>query len=130
MPKRPEEILTLSDLPSLMGVTPPRTMEDFVRAALRTQLVQGDLSIDSVACHLSIGPRTLQRRLRLEGTSFREVKERFVKERAQALLSGSDLSMDAIARSVGYSEPNNFGRAFRNWTGLSPSSYRSAIGGR
>jgi AraC-like DNA-binding protein len=52
---------------------------------------------------------------------------RFVEERARALLAEPDLAIDDVARSLGYSEPNSFRRAFRKWTGLSPGSYRAAV---
>lgn len=122
----PELTVTLSELPLLMGVRPPKTTEDFVRQMLRIQLVNGDLSIESVARCLSLGPRSLQRKLNSEGTSFREIREQFLQERACALLSDSDFAIDDIAQSLGYDEPNSFRRAFRAWTGTTPSHYRAA----
>jgi AraC-like DNA-binding protein len=124
-PPPPEEVLTLADLPALMGVAQPKTAEDAVTHVLAMQSALGDLSEDAVARRLSIGPRTLQRNLKDEGTSFREIRTRFVTDRARALLLESDLAIDEIALAVGYREPNSFRRAFRNWTGLSPSAYRA-----
>ena len=129
-PPRPEEAITLAELPSLMGVTVPKTMEDVVRHVFQTQLVSGDLSVDSVAQRLSLGRRTLQRTLESEGTSFREVRERFLHKRACALLSETDFAIDRIARSLGYTEPNKFRRFFRKSAGISPSEYRIAMTGR
>jgi len=127
-PPGPAETVTFGDLPALMGVAPPRTTEDAVWHVLRMQSALKDTSADSVASRLSIGPRTLQRLLLAEGTSFREVKARFVEERARALLIDSDLAIDDIALSLGYLEPNSFRRAFRAWTELSPSAYRARFG--
>lgn len=129
-PPRAEEAITLAELPSLMGVTVPKTMEDVVRNVFQTQLVAGDLSVDSVARRLSLGRRTLQRTLENEGTSFREVRERFLHKRACALLSETDFPIDEIARSLGYKEPNNFRRFFRKSAGVSPSKFRIAMRGR
>ena len=123
--QRPNDVVTLNELPLLMGVTPPTTMGEFVFEALRTQLVLGDLSEDSVARRLLIGRRKLQRTLMAEGTSFREIKDSFIENRAHTLLSDTDLAIDEIALSLGYAEPNSFRRAFRKWTGLSPSEYRA-----
>jgi AraC-like DNA-binding protein len=124
-PPAPNEIVLLSDLPSFMGVSEPRTMEAVVTEALRTQFVLGDLSEEAVSARLSIGRRKLQRVLKAEGTSFRETRERFFAARARALLGEPNLTIQEIARSLGYSEVNSFRRAFRTWTGLSPSAYRS-----
>lgn len=121
--------VTLDQLPSLMGVTQPNTVAEAVRGILRAQIAEADFSEDSVARRLGLGSRTLQRRLKAEGTGFREVRMRFVEDRACALLAGSDLTVDQIARSLGYVEPNSFRRAFRGWTGQSPRSYRALAGG-
>jgi AraC-like DNA-binding protein len=112
-PPAPNEIVLLSDLPSLMGVAQPPTMEDVVTEALRTQLVLGDLSEEAVSDRLSIGRRKLQRALKAEGTSFREIRERFFAARARALLGEQNVTIQEIARSLGYSEINSFRRAFR-----------------
>lgn len=128
-PPAPAKIVTLRDLPALMGAAPPKTMEDMVRETMRLQLASGDLSEDSVARRLALGRRSIQRALREEGTSFREVKARFAKDRACALLSDTDLTIEAIGQTVGYAEPKSFRRAFGAWTGVSPSDYRDAVRG-
>ena len=125
-----EDIVTFSDLPTLMGVAEPRTVEAAVREVVRTQFLLGDLSEDTVARHLSMGRRKLQRALKSEGTSFREVRDQFIAARARALLSNSEAPIDEIARALGYLEPNSFRRAFRKLNGLSPSAYRAAAHGK
>jgi hypothetical protein len=57
-------------------------MEDVVTEALRTQFLVGDLSEEAVSARLSMGRRKLQRVLKAEGTSFRNVRERFLETRA------------------------------------------------
>ena len=120
------QIVNFVELPALMGVRPLRTMADAVKQVLCTQLVLGDLSEESVASRLAIGRRTLQRALKHEGTSFREVKARFIETRARALLAESDLEISMIAEALGYDEPKSFRRAFRSWTNLTPNAYRVA----
>lgn len=112
------------DLPDLMGVSPPRTLQDKIAEVLRLQLVSGDLSLESVAQRLQIGQRTLQRQLRTAGTSFRDVKSQFVADRALSLLLQTDLPVRDIAKSLGYFEPNSFWKAFRSWTGQNPAAFR------
>lgn len=116
-PPDPRLVAGLMELPALMGVQPPRTTADAVREVLRAQLVVGDLSEDGVAGRLSMGRWTLQRALKAEATSFREIKARFVEDRARTLLTESDLDVSAIAGALGYDEPKSFRRAFRQWTG-------------
>jgi AraC-like DNA-binding protein len=123
-PPSAKDLVILSDLPSLLGVSEPRTMQDVVTEALRTQFVLGDMSEEAVSGQLSMGRRRLQRVLKAEGTSFRDVRERFFEARARALLAEPHVSISEIARSLGYSEINSFRRAFRKWTGVSPSTFR------
>jgi AraC-like DNA-binding protein len=123
-PPHPQDIVTLSDLPVLMGVRLPRTMTIMVEQIIQTQVTIGDASEDTVAARLSLGRRTLQRGLQKEGTSFREIKARVIEKRARALLEETDLTVAAIARTLGYEESKSFQRAFRKWTGLWPHAYR------
>lgn len=125
-PPSAQQIVGFAELPALMKVESPRTMADAVMQVLSTQLVVGDLSEESVASRLSIGRRTLQRALKAEATSFRELRARFIAARARALLSESDLDVPSIARALGYEEPNSFRRAFSGWTGQTPDAYRVA----
>lgn len=124
-PPAPSEIVLLSDLPSLLGVTQSRTMADVVTEALRTQFALGDLSEEAVSDRLCMGSRRLQRALKAEGTSFQEIRDWFFEARACALLAEPHVSISEIAQSLGYSEINSFRRAFRKWTGVSPSVFRS-----
>ena len=71
-----------------------------------------------------MAPRTLQRRLRGENTSHRQILDRVRRERALRLLPRGELSVAQIAEQLGFSEPSAFNRAFRRWTGRAPSDWR------
>jgi len=129
-PLNARNALAFRELPVLMGVSPPRRFEDVVREMLFAQLASRDLSEDVIANRLAMGTRTLQRVLKDEGTTFREVRARFVEDRASALLAETDLSVEAISRHLGYVEPNSFRRAFKVRFGLSPSEFRAKGRGR
>jgi AraC-like DNA-binding protein len=122
------EAVGFADLPVLMGHAPPETVADTVRCVLVVQFGTGDLSEDCVARQLGMGRRTLQRALQSEGTSFRKVKARVIEGRARRLLAETQLDIEAIARALGYDEPNSFRRAFRGWTGLTPNAFRAGLG--
>ncbi len=99
-----------------------------VALSLRQALVErrgsGEISVTLVARDLGMSRRTLQRRLREEGTSFARELTRVRRERAQHCLRGSDLSLPEIAFVLGFDRANSFSRAFSEWTGHSPSAYR------
>jgi AraC-like DNA-binding protein len=122
-------LMGVNDLPGLMGLSPPETVTDEVLMMLRLQHLRGDLSAEAVAGRLATGVRSLQRSLQAEGTSFREVQQRFLKERATALLAETELPVGEVARVLGYREPDSFRRAFLKWTGMPPSQFARAMRG-
>lgn len=96
-----------------------------VRACLNEMLASGQTSIDDVASRLSMSSRTLQRRLRDEGTSFQEILNQLRREMAHHYLLNSDYSTRQIAFLLGYEEKGSFFRAFRAWTGQTPEAVRA-----
>jgi len=77
-----------------------------------------------VASQLRLSRRTLVRRLEQCGTSFRELADGSRRRRATELLADPNLTVTEVAYRLGYTEPANFGRAFRRWFGTSPRAYR------
>ncbi|CQA11993.1 HTH-type transcriptional regulator [Mycobacteroides abscessus] len=84
----------------------------------------GQTNISRTAGELSISPSTLKRRLREEGTTFRELRQSFLQERAILRLLDRSLSVSEIAAELGYAELTNFTHAFKRWTGRSPRHFR------
>lgn len=81
-------------------------------------------SLAEAAEALKMTPRTLNRRLNEEGTSFQDIKDALRRDIAiRALQSGAE-SIEQIAFDTGFSAPANFHRAFRKWTNRTPGSYR------
>lgn len=77
-----------------------------------------------LAAALNISSRTLDRYLRKEGATFRELSKQATQQRAGRLLSEGRLSVTEVAMELGYSDVANFTRAFRRDTGLTPSEWR------
>jgi AraC-like DNA-binding protein len=78
----------------------------------------------SVARELSMSVSTFKRRLSEEGTTFREVREASLRERAVLQLLDRSKSVSEISSNVGYSDLTTFSHAFKRWTGQSPSEFR------
>ncbi|WP_220813984.1 AraC family transcriptional regulator [Pseudomonas paralcaligenes] len=81
--------------------------------------------LESVATQLHISPQTLRRHLREEGSSFQELKDHLRRDLAIYHLGRDELSIQALAEQLGFSEPSAFHRAFKKWTGLTPGAYRA-----
>ena len=67
---------------------------------------------------------TLRRRLKKEGTSFQTLKDECRRDAAVNYLSNSELSINAIAALMGFTDPSAFHRCFKKWTGTTPDEFR------
>ena len=83
--------------------------------------------LDAVAQRLSLGARTLRRRLQELGTSYQKILDDVRKELAIEYLQTTNLTVQEIAELLGYSEVTNFRRAFMRWVELSPYQYRKQM---
>jgi AraC-like DNA-binding protein len=79
---------------------------------------------DDLAEGFAISTRTLHRHLRKEGESLRELKQRARLERAKRALLHSDQPIKRVAFATGFRSEKAFARAFRQWTGETPSGFR------
>lgn len=121
-----KETITRGELEALMGIDPMQTMEDAVVQMLNVTFATRLSDERTIARLLAITPRSLQRALKDEGTSFRQVRAHAVAHRARSLLSGNAAPIEEIATELGYTEPRSFRRAFNKATGQSPSAFRAA----
>jgi AraC-like DNA-binding protein len=95
-----------------------------LRRTLSTLLLAKAATGDEVAKLLSMHHRTLNRRLRAEGTTFQQVLDEVRFEAACQLLDTARIPITEIAVSLGYAEPSAFSRAFRRWSGTTPVERR------
>ncbi len=79
---------------------------------------------EEMAKRLYITRRTLRRRLAEEGTSFKQILDKVKFILAKNYLKTSRYSIHEISYLLGYSDPSNFGRAFKKWSGKSPIEFR------
>ena len=111
----------LEHLPAASGFV------DDVRQVVRVGLAEPDHGIDQVAAELDMSPRTLQRRLAEEDTSYAAVVDEVRLEAAKLALADPTNSLAEIAFLLGFEEQSSFSRAFKRWTGISPSEHRTQL---
>lgn len=104
----------------------PSSTADRVRRLITEWLRSGEPTQADVSRRLAMSERTLQRRLRDEGTTFAEILDDVRAQLSRLYLREANLAAGEVAFLLGYSEPSAFHRAFRRWTGLTPQAYRSA----
>jgi AraC-like DNA-binding protein len=102
-------------------------LTDQVRRVLRPLLTDDLAQLDTVAKRLGMTGRSLQRRLKDEGTSFQETRDAVRQELADAYL-GQGMSFAEISFLLGFAEPSAFFRAFKRWTGVTPLERKASLG--
>ncbi|MCY1075068.1 AraC family transcriptional regulator [Archangium lansingense] len=103
-------------------------LSEQVRTVLRGALGGGDSSLVAVAAKLHMSPRSLQRRLKEEGTRYEALLDGLRRELAKVYLD-KRLSIAEVSYLLGYANPTVFHRAFKRWTGQSPEHYRARSAG-
>ena len=131
MPRGALDAALVSSDPTLLGIltraadellkkTPTDPlMTSQVKRVLHELLRSDEGSVELVAKRLGITSRSLQRRLKDEGTTFVGIREDVRRELAQRYLDDG-LAIAEISFLLGFSEPSAFFRAFKRWTGTTP----------
>lgn len=112
-------------LDDMLAAMPPEdTFPATVRRAIGEALGQGKPGLTEVARGMSLGARTLQRRLTEAGIDFKTLVDDTRHRLALRYLADPNKTPTEIAYLLGYSETSAFNRAFRRWTGSTPLQHR------
>jgi AraC-like DNA-binding protein len=94
---------------------------------VRELISQGVQDQTQVARRLFLSTATLRRRLHERGTSFGGLRQQVLNDSAKSLLIEHH-HIGEIAETLGFSDIRSFNRAFKDWNGVTPRSYRDALG--
>ena len=83
--------------------------------------------IEHIAQSLHMSSRTLQRRLTAEGVSFAKLRDQIRFKLAVPALKSEKLSIEEVSEDLGFSDRHSFTRAFKRWSGVSPSAFRKNL---
>jgi AraC-like DNA-binding protein len=95
-----------------------------VQVVLTDQLPVGGVSDESVAEALHMSVRTMHRKLTEVNQNFRGLLVELRRNLAEQYILDNSLTLTEISLLLGFSEPSSFSRAFKNWTGTTPSDVR------
>jgi AraC-like DNA-binding protein len=110
----------------LRGATGSDEIVGSVERLLRSRLREHP-RLTEVARTLHLSERSLRRRLADSGRIFREIHDRVRAERALELLHAGKMSVAEIGIELGFSDPREFRRAFKRWTGMPPQLARRSL---
>jgi AraC-like DNA-binding protein len=99
-------------------------LTDELRRYLRTQVTRQRCKAERVARMKLVTRRTMSRRLKAQGTTFRRLAVEAQFEVAKQLLTDTSMSLTQVSAVLNFSELAAFTRAFRRWSGTTPSAWR------
>lgn len=101
-----------------------------VRSVVRSLVGHSRPTLETVSAAMGTYPRDLQRQLSESDASFSDIRDAVHLDYAREALARDEPTVTVLALELGYSETSAFSRAFKKWTGSSPSAWRrSAAGG-
>lgn len=103
------------------------TFVNKVKREIMTTFMGQIPSIESIAARFNITVRSFQRKLEEENVSYRELCNDLGKDFATSLLSNHNVTIKEVASTLGYSNTRTFQRAFKSWTGQTPSKFREIV---
>ena len=117
--------LAMDHLASTSG-TPQADTAGRVRALIAQGLGSAPVGVTAVARRLRLHPRTLQRRLAAEGTTYENLLDAVRRDAAHRLITATTLPFTQVTAMVGLAEQSALSRAVRRWYGVSPRALRAA----
>ena len=102
-------------------------LADKVRELLLARGIDGEVDQGEIAAELAMSTRALQRGLKQEGHGFRELLEGARRDLAERFLRQPELSLTDVCYLLGFSDQSNFTKAFKRWTGQTPTAYRQQV---
>jgi AraC-like DNA-binding protein len=102
-----------------------KTVRGRVESLLMPILHTGDIGVEAIAAKIGVSRQTLYRNLKAEGVTFELVLDSLRHTMALHYLRGQKVSVNETAYLVGFSDPAAFSRAFKRWTGMSPSAAKA-----
>jgi AraC-like DNA-binding protein len=112
-----------------LAIPDDRGFADSVRRLVVELLPTGTVTMNLLAKQFALHPKTFQRRLSAEGTTFGTLVEQARRELADHYLRATDLALTQIARELGYAEQSVLSRSCRRWFGQPPAALRMGRGG-
>ena len=107
----------------------PADISHRLRQVLLPLMPKCEATLEHAALALGMSPRSLQRHLDQESFKFQEILDLVRQELARIYLRDPQLSILDVSLLLGYAEQSSFTRAFRNWFGATPSSWRRSLSG-
>ncbi|WP_373187537.1 helix-turn-helix domain-containing protein [Halopseudomonas sp.] len=111
-------------LEDMLSAVPNIDFAEQVKQRIRALVAEREVSEDLVATPFNMSPRHLRRKLSETQTTYEKLLDEVRMELAIRLIQDGKLNLGRIAFELGFLDPSSFTRAFRRWTGMSPTAFR------
>ena len=121
-----------STAPRKVEIQPLNNIEDknelvsALREIIALYVTENDISIEVIGDIAGLSTRSLQRLMKKHGISYAELLNEARRQYAETKLSDFALKISDIAYQLGYNDTAHFTRAFKRWTGITPTEYRKS----
>jgi AraC-like DNA-binding protein len=112
-------------LEDMLSAVPNIDFAEQVKQRIRVLVSEREVSEDLVATPFNMSPRHLRRKLSETQTTYEKLLDEVRMELAIRLIQDGKLNLGRIAFELGFLDPSSFTRAFRRWTGMSPTAFRT-----
>ena len=107
------------------NTSPREAVMQWLEKACLDGIGEKSFGMKDLALRLDVHPKSLQRTFTRLGTSFQEVRDKVLREKALEILDKDRSALnEEIAELLGFSSAASFSRAFKRWTGVTPTEYR------
>lgn len=115
----------------LQEIVKTLTLEENLASKIKAILLKYNLhqiSMEEIASELCMTSRTMRRHLQRQEITYQELLDEVREQKAKAFLLDNSISMTEISFLLGFHDTSNFSKAFKRWTGVTPSEYREQHG--
>jgi AraC-like DNA-binding protein len=122
--KRPSPATRTIEIQPLDNIQDKNELASALREIIALYVTEDDLSIEVIADIAGLSTRSLQRMMKKHGLSYNDLLNEARQHYALEKLNTPSTKISDIAFQLGYKDAAHFTRAFKRWTGVSPSVYR------
>lgn len=97
-----------------------------IESSMKMLLATADCSMANVALCVGQHPKKVQRQLKNEGTTYRDLLEEVRKKEAIRIINTGNISLTDVAFQLGYAELSVFSRQFKSWFGVTPKEWKDS----
>jgi AraC-like DNA-binding protein len=120
-----QQVLLKDFMKPAQNLSPLKNLKEQVKDYMMRNAYLGVISLEGAAGNFNLSVRTLQRRLKDEGSTFDALVDEVRRTIAIGYIQSGSYPIKEVSMMLGFNDLSNFSRSFKRWTGVAPSEYAS-----